>query len=78
MAAILYLPFEIRIILSEFWMVGFQIPTINIFGAPNFQARYSLKYDHSCGALLLKMTDDVVCLQFKSDVAQVTTFIYYT
>ena len=49
---------------------------LNIFGAPNFQARYSLKYDHSCGALLLKMTDDVVCLQFKSDVAQVTTFFF--
>ena len=35
-----------------------------------FQARYSLKYDHSKGALEMKMTDDVVCLQYKSDAAQ--------
>lgn len=35
-----------------------------------------MKYDHSAGALILKMTDDVVCLQFKTDAAQVglTTF----
>jgi len=30
-----------------------------------------MKYDHSAGALVLKMTDDVVCLQFKTDAAQV-------
>ena len=29
-----------------------------------------MKYDHNSGALILKMTDDVVCLQFKSDAAQ--------
>ena len=34
-----------------------------------FQSRYSLKYDHSKGALEMKMTDDVVLLQFKSDTA---------
>lgn len=30
-----------------------------------------MKYDHSAGALVLKTTDDVVCLQFKTDAAQV-------
>jgi signal recognition particle subunit SRP9 len=36
---------------------------------PN-KARYTLKYDHSAGALSMKMTDDVVCLQYKTDAAQ--------
>ncbi len=39
-----------------------------------FQARYVMKYDHKAGALVLKMTDDAVCLQFKTDAAQVLKF----
>ena len=37
----------------------------------HFQIRYVMKYDHNAGALVVKMTDNVVCLQFKSDAAQV-------
>ncbi len=29
-----------------------------------------MKYDHSKGELALKMTDDVVCLQYKTDASQ--------
>lgn len=34
------------------------------------KVRYSTKYDHSVGCLVVKMTDDVVCLQYKTDLAQ--------
>ena len=34
------------------------------------KVRYTTKYDHSNGCMILKMTDDVVCLQFKSEAAQ--------
>ena len=34
------------------------------------QVRYSTKYNHSEGCLVVKMTDDVVCLQYKTDAAQ--------
>ena len=34
------------------------------------KVRYSTKYDHSEGCLVVKMTDDVVCLQYKTDLAQ--------
>eukprot|EP00095_Tigriopus_kingsejongensis_P010024 maker-scaffold1048_size67263-snap-gene-0.24 protein:Tk10024 transcript:maker-scaffold1048_size67263-snap-gene-0.24-mRNA-1 annotation:"signal recognition particle 9 kda protein" len=34
------------------------------------KARYTLKYDHVLGCLEMKMTDDVVCLQYKSRAAQ--------
>ncbi|TRY72367.1 hypothetical protein TCAL_14889 [Tigriopus californicus] len=34
------------------------------------QARYTLKYDHVRGSLEMKMTDDIVCLLYKSDAAQ--------
>lgn len=34
------------------------------------QARYSMKYDHKNGALKLKITDDNVCLIYKTEVAQ--------
>jgi hypothetical protein len=40
-------------------------------GLLSLQARYVMKYDHNGGALVVKVTDDVVCLQFKSDAAQV-------
>lgn len=34
------------------------------------KARYVIQYDHNAGNLNMKMTDDVVCLQFKTDAAQ--------
>ena len=34
------------------------------------KVRYSTKYNHSQGCMVMKMTDDVVCLQFKSEAAQ--------
>lgn len=34
------------------------------------KARYVLKYHHAAGQLEMKMTDDVVCLQYKTDAAQ--------
>lgn len=37
-----------------------------------FQARFVTQYDHNKGCLNLKMTDDVVCIQYKSDAAQDT------
>ena len=37
-----------------------------------------MKYDHNSGALILKMTDDVVCLQIKSDAAQVNHSFHFS
>ena len=34
------------------------------------KVRYTTKYDHNQGCMVMKMTDDVVCLQFKSEAAQ--------
>ncbi|XP_018324081.1 signal recognition particle 9 kDa protein [Agrilus planipennis] len=34
------------------------------------KVRYSMKYVHSKNVLVLKMTDNVVCLQFKTEIAQ--------
>ena len=34
------------------------------------QARYNMKYHHSEGILEMKMTDDAVVLQYKTDAAQ--------
>lgn len=34
------------------------------------KARYTLKYDHVRGSLEMKMTDDIVCLLYKSNAAQ--------
>ncbi|CAH0547258.1 unnamed protein product [Brassicogethes aeneus] len=34
------------------------------------KVRYSMKYVHNKSILILKMTDDVVCLQFKTEIAQ--------
>ncbi|CAG9856787.1 unnamed protein product [Phyllotreta striolata] len=34
------------------------------------KVRYTMKYAHSKNHLILKMTDDVVCLQFKTEIAQ--------
>nr|CAI5869517.1 unnamed protein product [Callosobruchus analis] len=35
-----------------------------------WKVRYTMKYVHSKNQLVLKMTDDVVCLQFKTEIAQ--------
>lgn len=34
------------------------------------KCRFSHKYNHSAGGLEMKMTDNTVCLQFKTDAAQ--------
>ncbi|XP_044762429.1 signal recognition particle 9 kDa protein [Coccinella septempunctata] len=34
------------------------------------KVRYNMKYVHSKNHLILKMTDNVVCLQFKTEIAQ--------
>jgi len=34
------------------------------------KARYVIQYDHNEGCLKMKMTDDVVCIQYKTDAAQ--------
>ncbi|KAK9871412.1 hypothetical protein WA026_011663 [Henosepilachna vigintioctopunctata] len=34
------------------------------------KVRYSMKYVHSKNQLILKMTDNVVCLQFRTEIAQ--------
>ncbi|KAG5900687.1 hypothetical protein JTB14_005950 [Gonioctena quinquepunctata] len=34
------------------------------------KVRYTMKYVHSKNKLVLKMTDDVVCLQFQTEIAQ--------
>lgn len=36
---------------------------------PN-KVRYSMKYAHSKNVLILKITDNVVCLQFKTEISQ--------
>ncbi|CAG0880645.1 unnamed protein product [Darwinula stevensoni] len=34
------------------------------------ETRYSMKYDHAHGILNLKVTDDTVCLQFRTEYIQ--------
>lgn len=34
------------------------------------KVRYTMKYVHSKNHLILKMTNDAVCLQFKTEIAQ--------
>lgn len=34
------------------------------------KVRYTMKYQHSKNQLLLKMTDNTVCLQYKTEIAQ--------
>lgn len=34
------------------------------------KVRYTMKYVHSKNHLVVKMTNDVVCLQFKTEIAQ--------
>ena len=33
------------------------------------KARYVIQYNHSAGSLEMKLTDDTVCLQYKTDAA---------
>ena len=34
------------------------------------KVRYTTKYDHAAGCLVLKMTDNSECLQYKTELAQ--------
>ncbi|KAF4530020.1 hypothetical protein B566_EDAN009196 [Ephemera danica] len=37
---------------------------------PALPARYTIKYVHSKGILCLKMTDDIACIQYKTEILQ--------
>lgn len=41
-----------------------------LYLANPMKVRYTMKYRHSQGALILKFTDDAVCLQYKTEVTQ--------
>ncbi|XP_046676489.1 signal recognition particle 9 kDa protein [Homalodisca vitripennis] len=42
----------------------------NIYLKDPSRARYTMKYLHSKNLLCIKMTDDVVCVQYKTEIAQ--------
>ncbi|KAI5666981.1 hypothetical protein M9H77_16834 [Catharanthus roseus] len=45
--------------------------SVQLFRAdPEKQTRYSIKYRHSDGKLVLKVTDNKECIKFKTDQAQ--------
>ncbi|PKA65134.1 Signal recognition particle 9 kDa protein [Apostasia shenzhenica] len=44
--------------------------SIQVFRADPHAARYVMKYRHCDGKLVLKVTDNRVCLKFKTDQAQ--------
>lgn len=46
---------------------GFQQQAEDLFKSRPMETRYSIKYRHKDGKLVLKVTDDVVCLMFKTD-----------
>jgi signal recognition particle subunit SRP9 len=48
----------------------FQDGAQRIFAANPGGTRYSIKYRHTEGKLVLKVTDDVACLKFKTDQQQ--------
>lgn len=48
----------------------FQEGAQRIFAANPGGTRYSIKYRHTEGKLVLKVTDDVACLKFKTDQQQ--------
>lgn len=48
----------------------FEMAAERLYLQDPIKARYSFKYDHSSASLVLKMTDNVVCLQYKSEDAQ--------
>lgn len=43
---------------------------VDLFRADPLRTRYVMKYRHCDGKLVLKVTDDRVCLQFKTDQLQ--------
>nr|CAD7397450.1 unnamed protein product [Timema poppensis] len=48
-----------------------QTPLIQTyFVVINIDVRYTMKYVHKDGSLTLKLTDDVVCLQYKTEILQ--------
>nr|XP_043609280.1 signal recognition particle 9 kDa protein [Erigeron canadensis] len=44
--------------------------SVQLFRSNPHDTRYSMKYRHSDGKLVLKVTDDKQCLKFKTDQAQ--------
>jgi len=48
----------------------FQESSIKLFRSDPVATRYVMKYRHCDGKLVLKVTDDKVCLKFKTDQAQ--------
>jgi signal recognition particle subunit SRP9 len=48
----------------------FQEGAQRLFAANPGGTRYSIKYRHTEGKLVLKVTDDVACLKFKTDQQQ--------
>ncbi|XP_033512663.1 signal recognition particle 9 kDa protein [Nicotiana tomentosiformis] len=44
--------------------------SVQLFRADPEKTRYVMKYRHSDGKLVLKVTDDKECLKFKTDQAQ--------
>eukprot|EP00246_Nothoceros_aenigmaticus_P006435 TRINITY_DN1931_c0_g1_i2.p2 TRINITY_DN1931_c0_g1~~TRINITY_DN1931_c0_g1_i2.p2 ORF type:complete len:104 (+),score=20.58 TRINITY_DN1931_c0_g1_i2:138-449(+) len=49
---------------------NFEERAILLFRANPISTRYVMKYRHCDGKLVLKVTDDRVCLKFKTDQAQ--------
>jgi len=41
-----------------------------LYLANPMKVRYTMKYRHKDGALVLKFTDDAVCLQYKTEIQQ--------
>ncbi|CAL1356998.1 unnamed protein product [Linum trigynum] len=44
--------------------------SVQLFRADPDSTRYAMKYRHSEGKLVLKVTDNIQCLKFKTDQAQ--------
>uniref|UniRef100_A0A0N5AZN2 Signal recognition particle 9 kDa protein n=1 Tax=Syphacia muris TaxID=451379 RepID=A0A0N5AZN2_9BILA len=41
-----------------------------LYASNSSRCRFVTKYDHKKGKMILKMTDDVVCLQYSTDQVQ--------
>ncbi|XP_037041571.1 signal recognition particle 9 kDa protein [Bradysia coprophila] len=46
----------------------FEIAAENMYLKNSSNCRYSMKYIHSKGQLLLKLTDNVKCIQYKTEI----------
>ena len=57
-------PDKVNLKKPTFWRV---IPKMILITFPSLQVRCSMKYDHIHNALAVKVTDDAVVLQFKTD-----------